>query len=121
VPVSLRGGSRPAGHITPLSYGGGGPVNGRAVIQGRPRVYIVYWGSQRGTETTDSQGDYTFSKVITSPAGTNPGGGFPAVYCGRHSDTTQLPWSGDDVSYTNMPYVTDSVNAKYSCGQGSGS
>src|SRR5579859_2137034 len=36
----------------------GGP-NG--VIQGVPRVYIVYWGKQWGTANTDASGDLTFT------------------------------------------------------------
>jgi hypothetical protein len=31
------------------------------VIEGRPRVYIVYWGSQWGQAGTNAQGDSTFS------------------------------------------------------------
>jgi hypothetical protein len=210
-----------------LTFRGGGPVNGRGVMEGKPRVYIVYWGSQWGT-ASQSTGDYTFTHdpqhmapyqqnlfkglgtlgetwsgvmtqycdfvrkgssscpvsnthhvgypadgalagvwydnsspapakasdgdianeavlaarhfehtsagsnlnnqyVITSPTGTNPGGCFstPAgtrkgckpseIYCAWHLSTTSLPWSGDAVAYTNMPYIPD---AKGQCGQG---
>jgi lysophospholipase L1-like esterase len=191
-----------------LAFQGGGPVNTVGVIEGRPRVYIVYWGSQWGQAGTNSNGDYTFlndpdnmapyqqkmfkglgtggenwsgvmtqycdfvSKgatscpasnpdhvgypnggalagvwydgsapepastsgndianeavraaqhfgntsagsnmnnqyVITSPTGLDPAGVFASGDCGWHTDTTQLPWSGDDVAYTNMPYIPD--------------
>ena len=62
-PKGAGGAVTPAASATSsvLQYQGGGPSNGRAVIEGRPRVYIVYWGSQWGTQSTDSNGDYTFS------------------------------------------------------------
>lgn len=210
-----------------LSFQGGGPVNGRAVIEGEPRVYIVYWGSQWGNESTNSAGNHVFSGdpdglaphqqalfkglgtdgdawsgvmtqycdsvasgatscpasnqdhvgypaggggvlagvwydnstpapsvatdaeiaqeainaaqhfgntsagsnldnqyIITSPTGVDPGGCFVnangnssgcSTYCAWHSDTTALPWNGDDVAYTNMPYIPD---AGTPCGVG---
>jgi len=50
-----------------LSYGGG--VDGVGVTIGVPRVYLVFWGSQWGTQGTDGQGDATFSG---DPAGVAP-------------------------------------------------
>ena len=38
-----------------VHYGGG------AVVTGRPRVYLVFWGSAWGTEVVNAQGDLTFS------------------------------------------------------------
>jgi hypothetical protein len=49
-----------------LFYRGGGPVNNVGVIRGSPRVYIVYWGSQWGAATIQSNGDYTFPINIDS-------------------------------------------------------
>ncbi|HEX6523841.1 MAG TPA: GDSL-type esterase/lipase family protein [Streptosporangiaceae bacterium] len=178
------------------------------MIEGPPRVYIVYWGNQWGAAGTNSKGDYTFSNdaqsmvprqqdlfrdlgangetwsgvttqycdfvnkgdkscpssnpdhvgyptggalagvwyddsapepsstsgndianeairaaqhfgntssgsnlnnqyVITSPPGIDPAGVYKGGACAWHSSTTQLPWSGDDVAYTNMPYIPD--------------
>ena len=197
-----------------MTYHGGS--GGFGVIRDRPRVYIVYWGNQWGTASTDANGDYTFTGdpkgmaryqqeffkglgtggekwsgvmtqycdlvasgakscptsnvahvgfanggalagvwydhsaaapaaatgnqiaqeaiaaaqhfgnagiganldnqyVITSPTGTDPANVFSQGDCAWHSDTTQLPWSGDDVAYTNMPYIPD---AGSSCGVG---
>src|SRR5581483_4319667 len=42
-----------------LQYGGG--VGGVGVTTGAPRVYIVFWGSQWGTQSTNSQGYVTLS------------------------------------------------------------
>ncbi|HET6964556.1 MAG TPA: hypothetical protein VFH58_07255 [Acidimicrobiales bacterium] len=42
-----------------LSYGGG--VDGIGVTSGTPKVYLVFWGSQWGTQSTDSSGNLTFS------------------------------------------------------------
>ncbi|HEX6499465.1 MAG TPA: hypothetical protein VF054_10590, partial [Micromonosporaceae bacterium] len=53
-------------HVTPnasgsgqLRYGGG--VDGIGVTTGAPRVYLVVYGSQWGTASTNSQGDMTLS------------------------------------------------------------
>lgn len=43
-----------------LSYGGG--IDGIGVTSGAEKVYLVFWGTQWGTETTSSSGDLTFSK-----------------------------------------------------------
>jgi len=45
--------------------------------------------------------------IITSPHGADPASVFKNGDCAWHSDTTQLNWSGDDVAYTNMPYLPD--------------
>jgi hypothetical protein len=42
-----------------LSYGGG--VDGIGVTSGTPKVYLVFWGTQWGTQGTDSGGNLTFS------------------------------------------------------------
>jgi serine protease len=42
-----------------LSYGGG--VDGIGVTSGKPKVYLVFWGSQWGTSSTDSNGNLAFS------------------------------------------------------------
>jgi len=42
-----------------LSYGGG--IDGIGVTSGTPKVYLVFWGSQWGTQGTDGNGDLTFT------------------------------------------------------------
>jgi serine protease len=42
-----------------LSYGGG--IDGIGVTSGTPKVYLVFWGNQWGTQGTDSNGNLTFS------------------------------------------------------------
>ncbi|HEY5001860.1 MAG TPA: hypothetical protein VII61_01815 [Ktedonobacteraceae bacterium] len=43
-----------------LSYGGG--IDGIGVTSGKEKVYLVFWGTQWGTQSTDSSGNLTFSK-----------------------------------------------------------
>src|SRR5579862_3434405 len=43
----------------PLTFGGG--VDGIGVTTGAPQVYLVFWGSQWGTEGTNSAGNVTFT------------------------------------------------------------
>src|SRR5579859_6496697 len=42
-----------------LSYGGG--TSGVGVGSGQVKVYLVFWGTQWGTQSTDSNGNLTFS------------------------------------------------------------
>src|SRR5579862_3773267 len=42
-----------------LNYGGG--IDGVGVTTGPPRVYLVFWGSQWGTQSSAPNGDATFS------------------------------------------------------------
>ncbi|HEU5270341.1 MAG TPA: hypothetical protein VFU36_10500, partial [Jatrophihabitans sp.] len=50
-----------------LQYGGG--VDGIGVTSGKEKVYVVFWGSQWGTQTTDSNGNYKFSNDTAGAAG----------------------------------------------------
>jgi hypothetical protein len=43
----------------PLSYGGA--IDGIGVTTGHEKVYLVFYGSQWGTQSTDTNGDLTFS------------------------------------------------------------
>ncbi len=52
-------GEEAAATTTNLSYGGG--TDGVGVTTGAPRVYLVFWGSQWGTQGTNASGDATFS------------------------------------------------------------
>ena len=49
-----------------LSYGGG--IDGIGVTSGHEKVYLVFWGTQWGTQTTDSHGNLTFSKDTAGAA-----------------------------------------------------
>ena len=49
----------PALSASDLSYGGG--IDGIGVTTGPQKVYIVFWGSQWGTQGTNAQGDVTLS------------------------------------------------------------
>ncbi|EWT03077.1 hypothetical protein N865_03955 [Intrasporangium oryzae NRRL B-24470] len=50
--------ARPSASKT-LSYGGG--VDGIGVTSGTPKVYLVFYGSQWGTQGTDANGNLTFT------------------------------------------------------------
>jgi serine protease len=50
-----------------LKYGGG--ISGVGVTAGTPKVYLVFWGSQWGTQGTNAQGDVTLSG---DPSGVAP-------------------------------------------------
>jgi serine protease len=47
-------------HSTKTLYYGGG-IDGIGVMSGQPKVYLIYYGSQWGTQGTDAQGNLTFS------------------------------------------------------------
>jgi len=42
-----------------LSFGGG--VNGVGVLSGQSKVYLIFYGTQWGTQSTDANGNLTFS------------------------------------------------------------
>src|SRR5438270_8305840 len=52
-------------HVNPaitsntLQYGGG--IDGIGVTSGKEKVYIVFWGTQWGTSSTDSNGNLKFT------------------------------------------------------------
>jgi hypothetical protein len=49
----------PAASSSDLMFGGG--VDGIGVTTGAEKVYLVFWGSQWGTQSTNSKGDITLS------------------------------------------------------------
>jgi hypothetical protein len=49
----------PAASANNLRYGGG--VDGIGVTTGKPKVYLIFYGSQWGTSSTDANGNLTFS------------------------------------------------------------
>jgi hypothetical protein len=57
--VPMRGHALQATSTNDLNYGGG--ISGVGVTTGAPRVYLVFWGSQWGTQGTNSAGNVTLS------------------------------------------------------------
>ena len=70
----------------------------------------IHFGNNSPGANSDNQ------YIITSPTGTDPGSVFQQQDCAWHASTTNLSWSGDDVAYTNMPYIPDQGST---CGQDS--
>ena len=60
-------GSAPAASPNDLSYGGG--IGGIGVTTGQEKVYLVFYGSQWGTQSTNASGDITLSG---DPSGAAP-------------------------------------------------
>jgi serine protease len=58
--------SKRSAGIGNLAYQGG--LNGVGVVTGAPRVYLVFWGSQWGSQATNGQGDVTLSNDRVSMA-----------------------------------------------------
>ncbi|GCE26222.1 hypothetical protein KDA_17060 [Dictyobacter alpinus] len=49
-----------------LGYGGG--IDGIGVTSGHEKVYLIFWGTQWGTQSTDSGGNLTFSSDTSGGA-----------------------------------------------------
>ncbi|HET7779845.1 MAG TPA: PKD domain-containing protein, partial [Rudaea sp.] len=49
-----------------LSFGGG--VNGVGVLSGQSKVYLIFYGTQWGTQSTDANGNLTFSNDAAGAA-----------------------------------------------------
>jgi len=73
-----------------LNYGGG--VDGIGVTTGHPKVYLIFWGTQWGTASTNGSGDTTFSG---DSAGAAPK--LQEMYKGL--GTNNELWSGVDTQY----------------------
>jgi hypothetical protein len=79
-----------------LSYGGG--IDGVGVMSGQPKVYVVFYGNQWGTQGTDSKGNLTFSN--------DPQGGAPvAQMMFKGIGTGGEAWSGTMTQYCDGPLV----------------
>ena len=87
----------PPANTTTLAYGGG--VDGVGVTSGTPKVYLVFWGSQWGAQTTDGNGDYTFSG--------DPAAGAPYIQeMFKGLGTGGELWSGTMTQYCDGPLVS---------------
>jgi serine protease len=73
-----------------LNYGGG--VDGIGVTTGHPKVYLVFWGTQWGTASTDGNGDTTFS-------GDSAGAAPKLQEMFKGLGTNNELWSGVDTQY----------------------
>src|SRR5689334_20922419 len=79
-----------------LQYGGG--IDGIGVTSGQEKVYLVFWGTQWGTQSTDGNGNLTFSSDTV--------GGAPKLqnmYKGL--GTGNELWSGVMTQYCDGPGV----------------
>jgi hypothetical protein len=73
-----------------LAFGGG--IDGIGVTSGTPKVYLVFWGSQWGTQATDSNGNLTF--------GNDPASGAPYLQqLFKGLGTGSELWSGTMTQY----------------------
>jgi hypothetical protein len=104
--------------VTPgLQYFGG--TDGVGVETGSPKVYIIYWGSQWGTASTDGNGDTTFSGDTAGMAPvqqelfkglgthTEPWSHVATQYCqGVATGATSCPGNAQHVAYPNAGVLT---------------
>ncbi len=92
----------------PVSYGGG------PVITGTPRVYLVFWGSQWGTESTNSAGYVTFSGDADGVAPA-----LQALFAGL--GTGGETWSGTTTEYCDTTVSVPVATGATSCPAGAAS
>ena len=85
-----------------LAYGGG--IDGIGVTSGPPKVYLVFWGTQWGTSTTDSNGNLNFSN--------DPSHGAPYLQqLFKGLGTNNELWSGTMTQYCDGPLVAAGATA----------
>lgn len=82
--------------VNTLTYGGG--IDGIGVTSGKPQVYLVFWGNQWGTQSTNSQGDLTFS-------GDSAGAAPYVQELFKGLGTGSEGWSGTMTQYCDGPSV----------------
>ncbi len=113
LPMLSRNGSAPAAPAVSakdLHFGGG--INSVGVTTGAPKVYLVFWGTQWGTQGTNSAGNATFAGDPQSVApdlqaffkGLGTGGelwsGVMTQYCqGVATGTTLCGTGGQHIAY----------------------
>jgi serine protease len=85
-----------------LSYGGG--IDGIGVTSGHPKVYLVFYGNQWGTQGTDANGNLTFSN--------DPQHGAPvAQMMFKGVGTGSEQWSGTMTQYCDGPLVATNATS----------
>src|SRR5579884_3105550 len=85
-----------------LSFGGG--VDGIGVMSGHNKVYLVFYGTQWGTQSTDSNGNYTFSG---DPDGAAPKAQMMFKGIGTGSEL----WSADLTQWCDGPNVSSGATS----------
>ncbi|MGV9563577.1 putative Ig domain-containing protein [Streptomyces sp. NPDC003480] len=85
-----------------LSYGGG--VDGIGVQSGHSKVYLVFYGTQWGTQSTNSNGDMTFS-------GDSAGAAPVAQEMFKDIGTGNERWSADLTQWCDGPNVTSGATS----------
>jgi hypothetical protein len=85
-----------------LAYGGG--IDGIGVTSGHEKVYLVFWGSQWGTQGTDANGNLTFSS--------DSAGGAPKLQnMFKGLGTGNEAWSGVMTQYCDGPGVSSGATS----------
>jgi serine protease len=85
-----------------LAYGGG--IDGIGVMSGHPKVYLVFYGNQWGTQGTDANGNLTFSN--------DPQAGAPvAQMMFKGVGTGSEAWSGTMTQYCDGPLVATNATS----------
>ena len=85
-----------------LSFGGG--VNGIGVTSGKPKVYLIFYGTQWGTQSTDAGGNLTFS--------TDTVGGAPKLQkMFKGLGTGGELWSGVMTQFCDGPLVASGATS----------
>ncbi|HEV3169598.1 MAG TPA: hypothetical protein VGZ32_04635 [Actinocrinis sp.] len=79
-----------------LSYGGG--IDGIGVTSGHPKVYLVFYGSQWGKQSTDANGNLAFSNDAKK-------GAAAAQMMFKGLGTGSEQWSGTMTQYCDGPLV----------------
>ncbi len=90
-----------------LSYGGG--IDGIGVTSGQEKVYLVFYGTQWGTQSTDGNGNLTFSNDSAGAAAHQQN-----LFKGLGTGNEQ--WSGTMTQYCDGPGVATNAT---SCASGS--
>ncbi|PZS19849.1 MAG: hypothetical protein DLM57_03120 [Pseudonocardiales bacterium] len=85
-----------------LSYGGG--IDGIGVQSGHSKVYLVFYGTQWGTQSTDASGNLTFS-------GDAKGGAPVAQNMFKGIGTNNELWSADLTQWCDGPNVSSGATS----------
>jgi PKD repeat protein len=88
--------------IETLSYGGA--LDGVGVMSGKVKVYIVYYGTQWGTRSTNASGDSVFT-------GDASGGAAKAEEMFKGIGTNSELWSADLTQWCDGPNVTSGATS----------
>jgi serine protease len=85
-----------------LTFGGG--IDGIGVTSGTPKIYLVFFGTQWGSQSTDSGGNLTFSN--------DPTGGAPYIQkLFKGVGTGGEGWSGVMTQYCDGPTVATGASS----------